>query len=208
MQAFGIYERKAVAVLSQAIEDVFSAFVAANGDRAARLAFVTLRHRTDAEDVAQEAFYRLWRHCLRHGPETLSHALLYQTVVNLCRDRMRYHRRHPEDTVDPLDITQPGPGGPDRDQAMAIAQAVEALKPGEQEAILLFYYLALHRIGRGVLAPMHVHGAGEKGPLRSIGDVHVRTRRTKGGESRRPPRLPPTGRRCDYRRKADGHGLV
>jgi len=128
-----MHERKAVAHLSQAIEDAYSAFVAEHGDRAVRLAYVTLRHRTDAEDVAQEAFYRLWRHCLRRGPQTLSHALLYQTVMNLCRDRMRYHRRHPEDAVDPQDIVQAGPGGPDRDQAMAISQAVQALKPGEQE---------------------------------------------------------------------------
>ena|SRR5579875_1115091 len=136
-----MHERKAVAHLSQAIEDAYSAFVAEHGDRAVRLAYVTLRHRTDAEDVAQEAFYRLWRHCLRRGPQTLSHALLYQTVMNLCRDRMRYHRRHPEDAVDPQDIVQAGPGGPDRDQAMAISQAVQALKPGEQEAVLLFYYM-------------------------------------------------------------------
>lgn len=54
---------------------------------------------------------------------------------------MRYHRRHPEDAVDPQEITQAGPGGPDRDQAMAVSQAVQALRPGEQEAILLFYYM-------------------------------------------------------------------
>jgi RNA polymerase sigma-70 factor (ECF subfamily) len=130
-----------VAALGEALQDAYTAFVTENGDRALRLAYVTLRHRTEAEDVAQEAFYRLWRHCLRHGVESLSTALLYQTVVNLCRDRMRYHHRHPEDAVDPQELFGTAPLGPDREQAMAVGQAVEALKPLEQQVILLFYYL-------------------------------------------------------------------
>jgi RNA polymerase sigma-70 factor (ECF subfamily) len=127
--------------LREPLQDAFSAFVAEHGDRALRLAYVTLRNRNDAEDVAQEAFYRLWRHCLRHGAETLSPALLYQTVMNLCRDRMRYHHRHPEEAVDPQELFGVTPAGPDREQAMAVEQAVDALKPVEQQVILLFYYL-------------------------------------------------------------------
>jgi RNA polymerase sigma-70 factor (ECF subfamily) len=112
-----------------------------HGDQAMRLAFVTLRDRAEAEDVAQEAFFRLWRHALTHGVESLSPALLYQTVVNLCRDRARYRHRHPEDATDPADLRQGGPAGPDRDQAMAIYEAVQSLKPVERQVILLFYYL-------------------------------------------------------------------
>jgi RNA polymerase sigma-70 factor (ECF subfamily) len=124
-----------------ALEEAFSQFVADHGDRAVRLAYVTLRDRRDAEDVVQEAFYRLWRHSLRHGAETLSAALLYQAVVNLCRDRARYRHRHPEDTTDPALLTAPAPPGPDREQAMVILNAVHSLQPIERQVILLFYYL-------------------------------------------------------------------
>ena len=125
----------------QELEPVFSDFIRAHGDRAMRLAFVTLRDRTEAEDVAQEAFFRLWRHAVAHGVNTLSPALLYQTVVNLCRDRARYRRRHPEDSTDLDALHRGGPTAPDRDQAMAIYQAVQSLKPVERQVILLFYYL-------------------------------------------------------------------
>lgn len=127
--------------LAERVHQAYTEFVMQAGDRAVRLAYVTLRDRTEAEDVAQEAFYRLWRHTLKHGVDTLSMALLYQTVVNLCRDRMRYHHRHPEDSIDPTEFRHKAPDGPDRDQSMAVYEAVQSLKPPEQEVILLFYYL-------------------------------------------------------------------
>jgi len=122
-------------------EATFSRFVATYGDRALRVAYVTLRDRQDAEDVVQEAFFRLWRHVLRRGADTLSPALLYQTVVNLCRDRARYRHRHPEDATDPISLPPVAEDSPDRDQALAIYQAVQTLKPLERQVVLLFYYL-------------------------------------------------------------------
>ena len=130
-----------MAKLGGAVDQTYTDFVAHNGDRALRLAFVTLHDRSEAEDVAQEAFYRLWRHALRAGADTLSPALLYQTVLNLCRDRMRYHHRHPEDSVDPQDLRAGAPAGPDREQALAVYEAIGNLKPVERQVILLFYYL-------------------------------------------------------------------
>lgn len=130
-----------MATLGDHGHEVYSRFVADNGDRAVRLAFATLHDRTEAEDVAQEAFYRLWRHTLRFGADRLSPALLYQTVVNLCRDRMRYHHRHPEDACDPQTLLMAAPSGPDREEAMVIFEAVRTLKPLEQQVVLLYYYL-------------------------------------------------------------------
>ncbi|MCL8207761.1 MAG: RNA polymerase sigma factor [Actinomycetia bacterium] len=130
-----------MATLADQLERVYSTFVERHGDRALRLAYATLHDRTEAEDVAQEAFYRLWRHALRRGAECLSAPLLYQTVVNLCRDRARYRRRHPEDAVDPAELRGSVPALGDREQALVVAEAVHALKPIEQQVVLLYYYL-------------------------------------------------------------------
>jgi RNA polymerase sigma-70 factor (ECF subfamily) len=122
------------------IDDAFTRFAADHGDRAVRLAYVTLRDRHEAEDVGQDALVRLWRHAQRHGADSLSPGLLYRTVVNLCRDRMRHQHRHPEEATDPALLSVNAPA-PDRDQALAILAAVQELAPMERQVIMLFYYL-------------------------------------------------------------------
>jgi RNA polymerase sigma-70 factor (ECF subfamily) len=122
------------------LDEAFTRFVADHGDRAVRLAYVTLRDRHEADDIGQEALVRLWRHAQRHGADTLSAALLYRTVVNLCRDHARHRHRHPEDATDPGLVTAVSPSS-DREQAMAILAAVQELAPMERQVIMLFYYL-------------------------------------------------------------------
>ncbi len=113
------------------------------GDKALRYAFVSLHVRDDAEDVTQEAFVRLWRHALRRGMENVSPALLFHTLTNLCRDKMRYYKRHPEDPTDILESTQPSAVDeiPLLMDDMNILQAVMQLGVAERQCILLFYYM-------------------------------------------------------------------
>lgn len=120
----------------------FTNFMHDHGDKALRYAYVTLRSRPDAEDVAQEAFIRLWKHSARRGVETLSLALLFHTVTNLCRDRIRHHKRHPEDPTDLIDLTQ----GTVDDVAtisddLLVLDAVMQLGLAERQCIILFYYM-------------------------------------------------------------------
>jgi RNA polymerase sigma-70 factor (ECF subfamily) len=123
-------------------ERVFQEFVQSYGDRALRYAYVTLRSRPEAEDVSQEAFVRLWRHALRRGVDTLSPSLLYHTVTNLCRDRMRYAKRHPEEPTDLLDVIQPVEDEvPSLSESRLLVDAVMQLQPPERQCVLLFYYL-------------------------------------------------------------------
>ncbi|AEW05323.1 RNA polymerase, sigma-24 subunit, ECF subfamily [Sulfobacillus acidophilus DSM 10332] len=122
-------------------ERAFQEFVEAYGDRALRFAFVTLRSRPDAEDVTQEAFMRLWRHTVRRGVDTLTPALLYHTVTNLCRDRMRHAKRHPEDPTDFLETPHPAVDDRLPDPKPSLVEAVMQLAPPERQCVLLFYYM-------------------------------------------------------------------
>ncbi len=123
-------------------QKAFDDFIHEYGDKAVRYAYVTLHSRPDAEDVAQEAFVRLWRHAGRRGVDTLSSALLFHTVTNLCRDRMRHQKRHPEDPTDLLEVTQGEEDDtPVLSDSQAVLAAVMQLNAVERQCILLFYYL-------------------------------------------------------------------
>lgn len=120
----------------------FTQFMEEYGDRALRYAFVTLHVKDDAEDTAQEAFVRLWRHTERNGADTLSPALLFHTITNLCRDRMRYYKRHPEDPTDILEVTQASVDEvPLLLDDVNVLDAVMKLGVVERQCILLFYYM-------------------------------------------------------------------
>lgn len=112
-----------------------------HGDRAVRYAYLTVHSRADAEDIAQEAFVRLWRHAGRRGVDTISPALLYHTLTNLCRDRLRYLKRHPEDPTDWLEMTQGVHDEPLLNDDWVVLEAVNQLSVQERQCILLFYYM-------------------------------------------------------------------
>jgi RNA polymerase sigma-70 factor (ECF subfamily) len=122
-------------------DGVFTTFVRQNASRALRFAYATLAQREDAEDVTQEAFLRLWRHVERHGAHTLSRALLHRTLTNLCRDQLRYRRRHPAVPLVPADGPAWPSVAPDAETVLQLERAVSDLSPGEQQAVLLYYYL-------------------------------------------------------------------
>lgn len=90
----------------------------------------------------QDAFLRMWRHAGRKGIETVSPALLFHTVTNLCRDRMRHQKRHPEDPTDLLELTQGDEDDmPVLSDSREVLEAVMKLNPAERQCILLFYYM-------------------------------------------------------------------
>jgi RNA polymerase sigma-70 factor (ECF subfamily) len=57
------------------------------------LALRILCNEMEAEDVAQEAFVRVWRHLDRFDPETRFTTWLYRIVTNLSLDQIRSRRR-------------------------------------------------------------------------------------------------------------------
>jgi RNA polymerase sigma-70 factor, ECF subfamily len=103
----------------------------------------------EAEDVAQEAFVKVWQQAphWRSG-EAKFDTWLHRVALNLCYDRLRGPHEdamdEPPDTEDP----HPGPAeslaGRDRDEAVRTALA--ALAPRQREALILTYYQELSNI--------------------------------------------------------------
>jgi RNA polymerase sigma-70 factor (ECF subfamily) len=106
-----------------------------------------LKH--EADDVAQEAFARVWTHA---GKWTAGQALfktwLHRVTMNLCYDRLR-SRRHED--LDAAAHVPAGEAGPAQmllrgQAAAAIDRAIASLPVRQREAIVLVHYQGLSNI--------------------------------------------------------------
>ena len=100
-----------------------------------------LRNAADAEDVAQEAFIRVWTHAPRWQPVAQFRTWLTRVVVNLCLDRKR---RAPWVELEAAgEIVDPTPGAGDKAEAdersRLLAAAIDKLPQRQRSAIVLTY---------------------------------------------------------------------
>lgn len=111
--------------------------------RVHRLAFRLLGNRADAEDVAQEAFLRVWTEAPRWRPGAARFATwLHRVTQNLATDRLRRRREGGDAPLAALvDPAAPVPAALDRDSAnAAVRDAVAALPERQREAIALCHF--------------------------------------------------------------------
>jgi RNA polymerase sigma-70 factor, ECF subfamily len=59
-----------------------------------------LNNESDAADLAQETFVRVYHHRARFDPTQKFSTWLYAIATNLLRDRFRWHQRHPQVSLD------------------------------------------------------------------------------------------------------------
>lgn len=117
--------------------------VAAKLPRILGLATRILRNTTEAEDVAQEAFVRVWRNVAKWQPgRARFDTWLHMVVLNLCRDRLRRRREVGSDTIpDAIDPTPDAEAGLlEAELSRSVANAIAALPERQREAILLVHY--------------------------------------------------------------------
>ncbi len=100
-----------------------------------------LGNAAEAEDVAQEAFMRVWTYAPRWQPLAQFRTWLTRVVVNLCLDRKR---RAPWVALETAgDIVDPTPGAGEQaevdERARMLATAVEKLPARQRSAIVLTY---------------------------------------------------------------------
>lgn len=97
----------------------------------------------DAEDVAQEAFVRVWRNAGTWQPgRARFDTWLHTVVLNLCRDRLRRRREISGYAMpEPVDPTPDAEAGLiETERGDAVAAAIGALPERQREAILLVHY--------------------------------------------------------------------
>lgn len=118
-------------------------------DKALALAFRMLGRWDLAEDVAQEAFLRVFRAAHRYRPEAKFTTWLYRIVVNLCHDQRRRAGRAPvlltEDAPEPAAEPAPDPLEAD-ERAARVRRALDTLPERQRAAVVLHRYEGLsHR---------------------------------------------------------------
>jgi RNA polymerase sigma-70 factor (ECF subfamily) len=111
------------------LEREFEARLVESSTLAFRVAYSVLRHRQDAEDVAQDAFAKAYRNFRQLRDRDRFRAWLARMTWRLAIDRCRALRRHPTVELDAHD-----PGGPstaetveERDRAEQLWRAIDAL---------------------------------------------------------------------------------
>lgn len=109
-------------------------------DRLLRYCYMKLRDSTLAEDITQETFIRFYEsETYRDTGKEL--AYLYAIAANLCTDRFRKKKE------DPLEEDYELPDPKDCMQAVidrvSVEAALDALEPGEREAVVLRYIAEL-----------------------------------------------------------------
>lgn len=113
------------------------------------LAFRMLGDRAEAEDVAQDAYIRVWRQAGRWQPGAARFTTwLHRVVVNLCIDRRRRKREQLVDELPERADPGPGPEGSalDADRRRRVMAALDALPERQRLAVLLAHYQELGNI--------------------------------------------------------------
>src|SRR3954447_20446659 len=107
-------------------------------------AYRLLHDRSEAEDIAQETFLRLWKDAGRYEPKARVITWLHRIAHNLCIDRLRARREKPTDRADD-ERTSEEPGGLlDRKRlASAVETALATLPERQRVAITLVHYQGL-----------------------------------------------------------------
>lgn len=111
-------------------------------DRTVAIARRILNNQSDAEDVAQEAFLRLWRHADRFDPGSARFSTwFYRVTTNLCLDRTRRTPMAALDAAgDPADPAMDQEAAlSDRQTKAAVAAAVAELPDRLRAAVTLTY---------------------------------------------------------------------
>lgn len=170
----GHYWDEAESGQGRVIDDPDGELVArvANGDRTAARAIMSrhlpkilnlgrrmLNDHTEAEDVAQDVFVRVWTHAARWQPgQAKFETWLHRVAINLCYDRLR---RRPTSNLD--DVPEMADDAPtpvarllETQLARTVNDALQQLPDRQREAVALCHYQGLTNIDAAAIMGVSV----------------------------------------------------
>ena len=139
----GFSDEELMARIGDGDHAAYSVLVDRHLGRCVGFAHRMLGNRHDAEEIAQEAFLRVWKHAPIWRAEGAKFTTwLYRVVVNLGIDRKRRPVQAPlEAAGDPVDPVADVAGAAERvDQSQHVAAAMAALPESQRTALVLCYY--------------------------------------------------------------------
>jgi len=124
-------------------ETAFRQFADRHVGRMVRLAQSILGSAAEADEVAQEALLRVWRHAGRFdGPRGQPGTWVHAIVARLCVDRLRQRRHEPIEAAQ--DVADPAPTALEAlaagQEALALRAALASLPERQRVALSLFYH--------------------------------------------------------------------
>lgn len=123
-----------------------------------RFAFRMLGSASEAEDVAQEAFLRLWKQAPSWEPRAKVSTWLHRVAHNLCIDRLRARRQVGGDDL--AEREDPRPSIPSQletlQAAHAVNEALQVLPERQRAAISLVYYQGLDNKEAAEVMGVHI----------------------------------------------------
>lgn len=130
---------------SQGDWDAFEQLVERHQAAAWQTAYRLVSDRHAAEDLAQEAFLRVFEARHRYRPTASFRTYLTRIVVRLCLDYLSKRRPAPAgDPLDPPDLAAcPAGHAQAAERAQAVVQALGEIPPAQRAALVLRYYEGL-----------------------------------------------------------------
>lgn len=114
--------------------------------RIMRLVMRMVGNGSDADDITQDVFLRLWLHARRWRPEkALVSTWLYRIAINRCIDHRRRRWFMPLESAGPIEDPSPGAEAAifEDERCRLIANAVQRLPARQRAALVLCYYEAM-----------------------------------------------------------------
>jgi RNA polymerase sigma-70 factor (ECF subfamily) len=125
----------------------FRALADAHVRKITSFAYRLLHDRTEAEDIAQETFLRLWKEAARYEPRARVSTWLHRIAHNLCVDRLRQRREQPTDAIDEEPSShEPADLLARKRAATAVERAIASLPERQRAAIALVHFQDLGNI--------------------------------------------------------------
>ena len=155
----GVSDENLMQLVVQGDLDAFEQIVLRHQQMAWRTAYRLVADYQAAEDLAQEAFLRVFKAADRYRPTAAFRTYLNRIVVRLCLDYLRKGRPIPTDTLGcnvEASNSSPSPDqqAVDVEQVQAVQQALARLPTNQRAAIVLRYYEGLS--GRQIAAAMEI----------------------------------------------------